>query len=392
MDTLTEFYKRFELDESIVARHHFNPYYRLIESGIEDPLIVDGRHCIDLASNNYLGLACDKRVKQAIIQTVERYGASMCGTPIATGYVSLYKRVEHKLVDFIGLEDALLLPSCYQTNNGVFSIIANKDDLIIVDHYAHSSLVQGIINVGCKIRPFLHNNIHSLEKILNKSAGYRQIFIVTESVFSTEGSIAPVSDMVRVCDKYNAILVIDDSHGIGVIGRGGRGILEEQSIKEFNGIYTASLGKAFANMGGVICGKRKVINYLRYYLPHLIYSTALSPGVLAGIDKVVDIVRDEFTPLSQRMWRYKKMITECLSECGYVLATSEAPITSIITGSVDATISLAKRLYEMQIVGTAFIPPSVPPNRGSIRLIAGAHLKEESLDRALTIFKNLTPS
>jgi len=254
------FYQGLKVDKSLAEKIGFNPYYCNLESGLDDPLIIDGKPFINLASNNYLGLAADARVKQAMIAAILKYGASLCGTPIATGNIDLYQQTEAELARFVGLEAAVVLPSCYQANNGLFTAVAGKDDLIVVDHFAHSSLIQGVKAVGCKIRPFLHNDMDHLQQILKQASKYRHTFIVTESVFSTEGSIAPLNEIVKLAIQYGAIPVVDDSHGIGVIGQGGRGILAESNLGDFQGIYTASLGKALANGGGVIAGKAKATN------------------------------------------------------------------------------------------------------------------------------------
>lgn len=383
------FYKRLRVDESLADATGFNPYYIEIDSGLDQKININGKKMINLASNNYLGLATDKRVKEEIIRTVEKYGASLCGTPIATGYSNLYKRLEQKLSNFVSLEDTIILPSCYQANNGLFVSIAGKEDLVIVDRCAHSSLIQGIKTVGCKIRPFLHNNMKHLEGILKHSSDYRRIFVVTESVFSTDGSIAPFKEMIDLCEKYQAVPVIDDSHGIGVLGKSGKGILEEQNIKDYKGIYTASLGKALANSGGMISGEKRLIKYLKYYCPHLVYSTALTPGVLAGIDAVIDIINSEFGLIKDRLESYKQIIFQSLIDTGFEVVTSKAPINSIKTGSKENTFLVAKKLYENGILSTPFIEPSVPVNGGIVRLIAGANLSQDTIEEAAAIIKRM---
>jgi len=386
---LREFYNRFSLDESLAEGAGHNPYYQRIDSGLNQKIRVNGQEMIDLASNNYLGMATDSRVNQAALEAIQKYGVSLCGTPIATGYLDLYQRLEGKLSSFVGLEGTVILPSCYQANNGLFSCIAGPGDLIVVDRYAHSSLIQGIKSAGCKIRPFLHNNLAHLEGILQRSTGYRQIFVVTESVFSTEGSIAPFKEIVQLCKTYNALPVIDDSHGLGVLGKSGRGILEEQGIEDYFGIYTASLGKALANGGGMISGKKGLINYLKYYCPHLVYSTALTPAVLAGTEAVLGIIQSEFGAIKRRLVTYQQAIYETLAEAGFTVAPSEAPINSIQSGSKEATFRLAKKFYEQGIFSTPFIEPSVPVGEGRVRLIAGAHLAEGTVAEATEIIKRI---
>ena len=386
---LRDLYNRFSLDESLVEVAGHNPYYRRIYSGLDEKILVNGQEMIDLASNNYLGLATDGRVKQAAVEAVQKYGVSLCGTPIATGYSDLYQRLEERLSSFVGLEETIILPSCYQANNGLFSCIAGPRDLVVVDRFAHSSLIQGIKSAGCKIRPFLHNNLEHLKGILQRSTGYRQVFVVTESVFSTEGSIAPFKEIVQLCEKYNAMPVIDDSHGIGVLGKSGRGILEEQGIEGYRGIYTASLGKALANSGGMISGDKRLIDYLKYYCPHLVYSTALTPAVLAGTEAVLDIIYSEFGELKKKLSSYQQRIYESLIEGGFSVAAVEAPINSIKSGSKENTFIIAKKLYVKGILSTPFIEPSVPIGEGRVRLIAGANLSLDTIEEVASLIKRI---
>jgi 7-keto-8-aminopelargonate synthetase-like enzyme len=383
----SDLYAGMSVDKSLADKLDFNPYYRRIGSGVTGFLKIKGETYINLASNNYLGLACDSDVKSAIARGAEKYGASMCGTPIATGTSELFTRLEESLADFCGLESSVLFPSCYQANAGLFPVVAGKEDLIIVDHYAHASLIEGIKASGSKMKPFLHNNMEHLEKLLGKTQNFRRTFVVTESVFSTEGSIAPLDAITDLCRRYNAIPVVDDSHGIGVIGDCGRGVLEAFSITDFPGIYTASLGKALANSGGVVAGKTEFIDYLRYTCPGLIYSTALTPASISGILAVLDIIRSSFHIVGKQMWKNKTTLTQCLKEFGLELSAGQAPITSIVCGSAEATILTARALYREKILSTPFIPPSVPPNQGRVRLIAGADLDDNNMEQVTDAIK-----
>ncbi len=383
------FKNRLNIDKSFIEKTGFSPYYIKLQSELGDKININEDEYINLASNNYLGLSADARVKERAKQAIDKYGASLCGTPIATGYIDLFEKTQDKLSRFVGLEDTIILPSCYQANNGLFQSIATKEDIIIVDHYAHSSLISGIRAAECKIRPFLHNNMEHLEEILKKSGKYKQIFVVTESVFSTEGSIAPFAEIVALCDKYNAIPVVDDSHGIGVIGKTGKGILEEAGIEDYEGIYTASLGKALANQGGIISGKKELIEYLRYYCPHLVYSTALTPATLGGVDSVIDIIQNEFDTISEKMWSYKRRIAESLVAAGFEICDGAAPITSIMTNDFTNTLQCAKNFFDNKILTTPFVEPSVPRNGGRVRIIAGANLTEETIDQVIDTIKKV---
>ncbi len=386
INTLAE---RINFDDSLLKNNGYNPYYVSISCGQKDPILVNGKEVINLATNNYLGLANDERIKEVYIEAIGRYGVSMCATPIAGGYTDLFEITKAKLADFIGVESVLLYPSCYQANNGIFQAVARKEDLIIFDRFAHSSLIQGIRSVGCKALPFSHNNTVSLESLLQKATGYSNIFVVTESVFSTEGSIAPFKQIYELCRKYNAVPVVDDSHGIGVIGNSGKGILSYAGIENYEGIYTASLGKAMVNNCGVVGGSEELIKYLSYWSSHLIYSTALIPAIIAGINKTIDIVLDEYDLRAKKIYLNTNLIKDALTQSGYKVTNSKTPITSVIAGTSEETIDFAKKLFTHSILSTPFVYPSVRRNEGRVRLIAGANLNDSTIERAVNLFTKL---
>jgi glycine C-acetyltransferase len=380
---------RITVDDSVLKRAGHNPYYLSVSSGLGDPVIVEGRPYINLASNNYLGLANDPRLKQVYCEAIMQYGVSMCATPVAGGYTDLFAGVRQVLSAFIGVESVLIYPSCYQANNGIFTAVAKKNDLILFDRSAHASLIQGIRAAGCAGLPFAHNDLSSLEQLLSTPRDHGRLFVVTESVFSTEGSIAPFRAIYDLCLAHGAIPVVDDSHGIGVIGNHGHGILEHCGIEEYQGIYTTSLGKALANNCGVVGGSRALMEYLRYFSGHLVYSTAVAPCVLAGILKTLEIVREEFAVRGRRLYAYHALLRTALSESGLDVVAGDAPINSIITGTSDDTIFMARRLFEHGVFCTPFVFPSVPRRGGRVRLIAGANLEASTVELAAAIFRKL---
>ncbi len=378
-----DFFETLKLDKTPVEALGFNPYYRPLQGWQAGRRMVGGEYYFDLASNDYLGLAGDERIHQAMAAAIREYGSSMCGTPIATGYAQALADLEEALARFVGLEAALVFPSCYQANVALFPAIARPQDVILVDHYAHASLAQGIKAVGCKVKPFLHNDPAHLEKLLAAGAGFRQTFVVTESVFSTEGSVAPLGAIGGLCHRYEAIPVVDDSHGLGVLGRTGRGILEHHGISQYPGLYTASLGKALANVGGMIAGNRKLIEYLRYSCPGLIYSTALPPACIGGIRCAIDIIAREFGRLGTVLRRNQQQLCEKLRGGGFDMPAGASPIAAIQRGSSENTVRLARAFFEHRVLGTPFLPPSVPPGRGVLRLIVGAKLDSAGMEALL---------
>jgi len=377
------------IDKSLADELGYNPYCRRINGKEAGLLHVEGRACIDFASNDYLGLAGDKRVRRAMVEALDCYGASMCGTPVAVGGSEPLRELETRLARFIGLEDAVVFPSCYQANLSIFSALADPDDLILIDHYAHASLIQGARASRAELKPFLHNNMAHLEKMLAKSSSHARRFVVTESVFSTSGVLAPLDELVDLCRRYDGLAVIDDSHGIGVIGESGRGGPEEFNVRDFSGIYVASLGKALGGQGGVVSASHDIIDYLRYSCPGLIYSTGLTPAAAAGVLTGLEIVEREYRPLAKRLWDNKAMVYSALQVGGFNVAEGSAPIISLQCGSAEQTIRMAKQLHGAAVFTTPFIPPSVPMGKGCVRMIAGAGVDGETMDRALQVLSRL---
>ena len=384
-----EFYERFCLDLGVAAQTGHNPYYHVIQSGLDAEILIDGQRYIDLASNNYLGIANHPALKAACKNAIDAYGASLCSTPIVSGYSQLHHDVESILAQFTGMEQAIIYPSCYQANLGLFNAIVKTGDIALVDRCVHSSLLEGLKHSGCKISPFKHNDMDYLEMLLKQNKKCHTVYVVTESVFSTEGTIAKFADIVRLCETYDAIPVVDDSHGIGVLGKHGRGILEHAGIQEYQGIYTASLGKALANIGGVIAGKASLIEWMKYYSSHLVYSTSVIPSALAGIKWVINHLGEEFDTLSRQMWKTKKRVETALQSAGFELTHGQAPITSIMSGNTVETIKLVKLFWDNRILTTPFVYPSVPVNGGRIRIIAGADMGDETLQRTERIISHI---
>lgn len=371
---------RYYLDRTSVQQVGFNPYYHMVDSRLSGTIQIEGKSYLNLASNNYLGLAGDQRIIHAAEKGLLKYGTSLCGTPAATGYHEEMRELEDRLCRLTHTKDCILFPSCYQANQGLFSTFMTSEDIALIDRYAHASLIEGIKGSGCKIRPFLHNQINHLEKILARTEGYRQIFIITESVFSTDGSICPLPELQRIARKYDAVIVIDDSHGIGVLGKHGGGILEHFHIDDFQGLYTASLGKALAGAGGMLAGPAQLIDYLRYYCGAYVYSTALPPSIIFGLRETLNIMDSEFSMRSAKLWSHTQSIHQACF--GSSPVQHIAPIQSVICGSTEETFKKSKKLFELGIFATTFVAPSVPAKAGCIRLIAPADATETELLQA----------
>ena len=381
--------KTIATDLSLAGEMGFNPYYPRTTARRAGCVQIDGEWFTDFASNDYLGFATDGELADAYHEAIHRFGVSLCGTPIAAGGNRLLEQMENRLAGYVGCEAAMAFPSCYQANTSLFATLFGREDCILIDHYAHASLVAGVRSTGCKVMPFIHNDCSHLEKLLGRRNGYRQTAVVTESVFSTEGAIAPFDRIHELCRHYDALPVIDDSHGIGVIGSNGAGILDHCSIAEFDGLYTASLGKALANSGGIIAGKKEIIEALKYRCPGSMYSTGIIPAVSAGVLHVLDRIGELFPSRYRCLLDNRSIIKTALEKKGYTLCESAAPILSVLCGTKRETIRFAHELYKRHIVATPFVEPSVPPGRGVVRFIPGAGITAERCHEAASAIETM---
>ncbi|MGW8161325.1 MAG: aminotransferase class I/II-fold pyridoxal phosphate-dependent enzyme, partial [Desulfobulbales bacterium] len=328
-----EWLNNLQIDLHLAQELSFNPYYGELQAGLGKTTQVAGTPILDLASNNYLGLANDQRVVDAAGAALAENGLSLCGTPIAIGANRLYNMLCRKLEAFLGLERAVLYPSCYQANMGLFASLAGKQDVILVDQFAHASLLQGMRITRARIMPFAHNDMDYLKKLLGRCEKYRRVLVVSESVFSTRGTICPLARMHALAEEFGALSVIDDSHGLGVLGAQGRGILEHEDIQSYSGIYTASLGKALGGQGGVVAAPAEIMEYLRYANEALIYSTALTPPVIGGLLEVLRIIAAEFPARSAKLAANRMLLLETAGRAGLKTIAGDAPIIGVMQGS-----------------------------------------------------------
>ena len=258
--TEKNFVEDLEVDKSIAEELQYNPYYHIFQSGLGRRMTLEDREFISLGSNDYLGLANNPVLKDEAIKIIQDYGMSMCATPIAMGQTKIHQDLERKIASFLKQEDSIVYPSGYQANLSVLELLAKDKDIIIADQSIHSSLINGCRLSPAKLRFFPHNDMEELRKILQDAQRYRMRFLVAEGLYSTIGDIAPLDKLSALSQEYGAFIIIDDAHGVGVLGKEGRGILEVFDAYEKVGLVTGSLGKALGLSGGFITAKKKIID------------------------------------------------------------------------------------------------------------------------------------
>lgn len=386
-----KFWDSLYIDKTLADEAHFNPYYRQVETNLGRKIIIDGKSLISLGSNDYLGIANSEELKKSAQETINKYGISMCGTPIVVGYTKIHKDLEEKIADFLQQDEALIFPSGYQANLSIFHLLASKEDVIIVDRYAHASLVQGARASRARLFRFPHNNIEGLEKFLKSSQSCRMRFIAVDGLYSTEGDIALLDKIVELAKKYKAFTIVDDAHGIGVLGKTGRGSLEVFNVLGKIDLVSGSFGKALACSGGFIATNYQVADFFRYRCGPLIYSTVLPPLLAATTITAIDLVK-EADEKRQKLAQNKERLYAELKEMGYLLTNSITPLFSIISKEAKQTIRLARDLYKKGVYTTPFIPPSVPGGHSCLRCIPHANLEEADIDYVIEAFRELKES
>ena len=364
------------------------PYFIPIERPEGPEAIVDGRRLIMLGSNNYLGLSADARVKEAAAQAIGTYGTGCTGSRFLNGTLRLHEELEESLADFVGMERALVFASGYQTNVGVITALLGRHETVIADRDCHASLRDGICMAqgmrGAIGSRFKHNDMSSLEAALASCEPKAGKLVVTEGVFSMGGDIAPIGEIVRLCRNYGARLLVDDAHGIGVLG-GGRGTVAESGCAAGVDLIVGTFSKSLASTGGFVAGRRDVIHWIQHFGRAFMFSASLSPASAAAALSCLTIIRNEPERVRRVNMIAEKMRRE-LRSMGYDLGKSCTPIVPIIIGDDYRAMQAWHTMSAAGIYVNVAVPPAVPRNRSLLRTSYMATHTDEHLDQALAGF------
>jgi len=364
------------------------PYFKALESEQAPEVNIDGKKYIMFGSNNYLGLANDPRMKEAAIKAIEKYGTGVAGSRFLNGNTVLHEELEKKLAKFKGRQSALLYATGYQMNLGVVSALASKGDVVIVDKLDHASIIDGCKLSGAEIKRFKHNDLSDLEKVLSNIPQDKGKLVIVDGVFSMEGDIAPLPDIVKICKKYGARIIVDDAHATGVLGKTGRGTSEYFGLNHNDiDLVVGTCSKSFASVGGFVVGDEEIIHYIRHISRSMIFSAALPPACVASISKAIDIIETEPERI-KRLWDNSNYLLERFKKMGCNTGHTQTPIIPILIGDNEKTFMLWKALFENGIFTNPVISPAVPPKRTLMRVVVTASHTKEHLDRALNIFEN----
>lgn len=346
---------------------------------------VDGRRCLNFCSNNYLGLANDARLKDAAKKAIDKYGVGPGAVRTIAGTQSLHIEFEEKMSAFKGAEATILLASGFTANLATVPCLVGKQDLIFSDELNHASIIDGCRLSGARIVRYNHNDAASLDEKLRTEVTSGRKLVVTDGVFSMDGDIVPLPDIVEVAKKHGAISMVDDAHGEGVLGENGRGIVNHFHLEGEVDVEVGTLSKAFGVMGGFVSGSKELIDWLKQRGRPFLFSSALTPADVAAGIAGVDIL-SESDALVQKLWENGRYFKAEMQKLGFDTGKSETPITPVMVGDAVKAKELSKGLFEEGVFAMAIAYPTVPQGKARIRVMISAAHEKEDLDYALEKF------
>ena len=361
---------------------------RTLDSAQGAWLEIEGRRVLNFCSNNYLGLANDPLLVAAAKEAMDRYGVGPGAVRTIAGTVRIHTDLERRLAQFKGVDDTIVLQSGFTANTGAIAALVGPGDAIISDALNHASIIDGVRLAGKADRyVYEHCDMDSLEEQLKVASGkgYRAMLIITDGVFSMDGDIAPLDRIAELAERYGAITMVDDAHGEGVIGRGGRGAVDHFGLHGVFDIEVGTMSKAFGVMGGYVAAKQPIVDWLRQRARPFLFSSALTIPDTAACLKAVDILEGS-TERVDRLWANARYFQARMKSLGFNLGVTQPPISPVILGEAQVAQAFSRRLFEEGIFGTAIAFPTVPLGKARIRVMISAAHSEADLDVGIATF------
>ena len=361
---------------------------RTIESPVENWIIVDGKHVLNMCSNNYLGFANHPRLREAAKRAIDRFGVGPAAVRSIAGTMSLHLELERKLAEFKRTEAALSLQSGFNANVAAIPALMREGDIIFTDELNHASIIDGCRLTKAKRVIYPHCDVAALEQALEEHKDIEKKMIITDGVFSMDGDLAPLPEIVELAERYGAMVLVDDAHGEGVLGDHGRGIVDHFGLHGRVDLEVGTLSKAFGVVGGYLAGKAKLIEYLRQRARPFLFSSATTPADVAACIAAIEVL-EESDELVQRLWENTRYFKGELRRLGFDTGRSETPITPVMLGEAKTAWEFSKRLFEEGVFAQAIGYPTVPLGKARIRVMVSATHTREDLDFALERFEKV---
>jgi glycine C-acetyltransferase len=361
---------------------------KTIESAIDAEIIIDGKKLLNFCSNNYLGFANKEELKKSAIKAIEKYGVGPAAVRTISGTLDLHIKLEKELAKFKKVDAAILFQSGLCANLATIPVLVRPEDVIFSDELNHASIIDGCRLSKAKVIVYKHADPKDLEEKIKENLNFERKLVITDGVFSMDGDIAPLDKIYEVSEKYNCMLMVDDAHGEGVLGKSGRGIVDYFNLHGKVDAEVGTLSKAIGVIGGFVAGKKGIIEILRQKARPFLFSTAMTPADTQAVIEAVNILEKSDEPV-KKLWENAKYFKEKMKKLGFDIGSSQTPITPVMLGDAKLAGEFSKKLFEEGVFAVALGYPTVPMGKARIRVMISAVHKKEHLDKALGVFEKV---
>ena len=358
------------------------PYFTPISSEQDTEVIVSDKKVLMFGSNSYLGLTNHPKIKEAAMAAIAKYGTGCAGSPFLNGTLDIHIQLQNELAEFLGKDDVMLFSAGFQANSGTIPCVVGRNDYLIYDELDHASIMEGKLITFANTFKYKHCNMDDLERVLQKIPIEASKLVVTDGVFSMEGDVAPIDKLVDICDRYQATLMVDEAHGLGVFGREGRGTCDHFNCLDKVEIIMGTFSKSLASIGGFIATDKETINYMKHSVRPYIFTASIPPAATAAVLASLKIMRSE-PERNVALWDNQRYALNAFRTLGFEIGNTQSPIIPLYIRDDNKTFRLTHMIFEEGIFVTPVVPPAVPPKDTLIRFALMATHTHEQIDRAV---------
>ncbi|MBQ0141481.1 MAG: pyridoxal phosphate-dependent aminotransferase family protein [Prevotellaceae bacterium] len=381
MKPLQAKFARYTIPQEAKAKGVY-PYFTPISSEQDTEVIVNGKKVLMFGSNSYLGLTGHPKIKEAAKAAIDKYGTGCAGSPFLNGTLDIHIQLQDELAEFMGKDQVLLFSAGFQANSGTIPCITGRNDYLIYDELDHASIMEGKLITFANTLKYKHCNMQDLERVLQKLPLEAVKLVVADGVFSMEGDLSPVDEMVALCDKYQATLMIDEAHGLGVFGREGRGTCDHFNMLPNVDLVMGTFSKSLASIGGFLAGDKETLNYLKHNIRPYIFTASIAPAATASVLAALQIMRSEPERQAQ-LWNNTEYALKCYRDLGFEIGNTQSPIIPLFIRDAEKTFLATRMIFDDGIFVTPVIPPAVPSQDTLIRFAIMATHTHEQIDTAV---------
>lgn len=368
------------------------PYFREISSDQDTEVLMNGRKILMLGSNSYLGLTNHPKIKEAAKAAIDKYGTGCAGSPFLNGTLDIHHQLEDILADFLHKDGVMLFSAGFQANSGVIPCVTGRGDYVIFDEMDHASIIEGKRLTFANTLKYKHNNMEDLERVLQRCPLEAPKLVVTDGVFSMEGDVAKLPEIQQLCDKYQATLMVDEAHGLGVFGREGRGVTDHFDLLDKTELIMGTFSKSLASIGGFIAADKETINWMRHNVRPYIFTASIPPSATASVIAAIEVMRSE-PERQENLWKVANYALKSFREAGFEIGDTETPIIPLYVRDNEKTFMVTRMLLDEGVFVNPVISPAVPPEDTLIRLAwMATHTIEQvdfAVDKTVKCFKKL---